>query len=762
MVPVKVNRLAVSVRQASKPPKKNHLRLVGGNRAAPEQTHKHLMALRKARAYMYRQWDKLPEHKQTRRAWSRIQKRSEIKAQYTAVSGTDNFVGSIYGYYDSEFLDGIDDSAQPGVGIAAIPFRYQCVAGVGKYIALAGYSSQITYEATDGADYPNHDVSVRYRDAITEWTITALPATGTLYDGDTAIASIPHTVAGPLGPDGLMFVPAGVGTETFSYTCVDITGTSNEATVTLETTAATQEEPGAAPLPDIAHVPSPTEGDFVEGVDYWIDNSHPSASDTNVGGLGSPTLPRATLPVGSSVQFAAGTKIFIRGGVDTPYVLPAGGTLKWFLNGTAATAGNYVIVSGVVDGPNKPLVQAANLTGSQKQWRYAGAYAVFEGLRFENVDIQQRTDSGDSTAGHTCVRHSEVFGQQRTTGTSMGNITPTRAIINCHIHDNGIIFENFSDENDVHGVQGGTSAVGLWVYDCLIHDNAGDSIQINGGNNINLCRDKCHSEGENAIDIKRRVDHIISRVDCWDFRAVSYASGSGSDGTAIVYNVDVSSDPPDYIWCFNSRIWDMNTAVRMQCNHGFVVGCHVWHQHSSVGSDVGAFVLGNTGTAYRVYHLINNTIEFFDKGVHHWGGAGTAEYEYIFAGNYWGTFNQNSPQPVHYRIRDGHAVTATSLMDYNVYKDPVSLDLEGATNFSELQALGFDLNSVENAGGQLQGASHLDFTPQESSLLIGANVEHPTFDLFEARYSGRLSTRVDIYGTARPDSGATIGAVEHV
>ena len=162
MTPVRINRLSSAVKRASNPRPKNHLYSIRGNhlvqRQAPDSE-----CIRKARAKLYRDWAKLPQHKKTKRRWRRIVSHLDVRAQYSAVSATDNFtgtynnfydsqfldvraqysaisatdnfIGSIYGYYDSEFLDGIDDSAQPGVGIAAINMSYQCLPGVGQYIA---------------------------------------------------------------------------------------------------------------------------------------------------------------------------------------------------------------------------------------------------------------------------------------------------------------------------------------------------------------------------------------------------------------------------------------------------------------------------------------------------------------------------------------------------------------------------------------------------------------------------------------------------
>ena len=648
----------------------------------------------------------------------------------------------------------------PAAGDAiAIDMTFRVLKDRQKFLTLAAYSNDITYRRASYDDAAI-DFGIRYDDAITRWDLQSLPAHGTLYEGYDEIDSLPYAVS---DSDDLLYVPNSgfVGNDAFTFNVQDSTSISNLATVSLIVEAGVTIPAGVAPLPDIFHTPLPvpaTAGD-VEGIDWHIDNSHPNATDEPRTGEsdprhGTPDTPRATIPPSGAV-IAAGASVFISGGVDTPYNLRT--SLSWHKWNLVGSANQPIYVLGVNQGPNKPLI-----LGPESTLRLEAQYTVFDGLDLRGMAVTQRNDSG-TIGGNIVIRHSildrDNFG---TSGSGASfNHGDSKVFYDVHIRNAGRTEPDLSDENDVHGIQIGNVS-NYWVLDSLIHDSAGDAIQINGefAQGVYIARNKLHSDNENALDFKRRYDLVFVENDVWNYRAIAYAS-SGSDGAAVIINQDTSGQTPTYSVIARNRIWDVNSAIRHQGNLIWTTDNVIWHVHHNENTTNRAYaiVVGNNAETDYIDRIVNNTFHRVDGGIFIWASPNAGVTDHRYLGNVFGTLNADSIERLHMNINSNHDQDTT--VDYNYYAEP-ALILWGNSQYSlsELQAnANQGHNSVDQVDPQFSNPAIFDLRPTASSPLVDANIEHSAYGEVQDRFG--VSTALGINGVPRPANGLwDIGAHE--
>ncbi len=633
----------------------------------------------------------------------------------------------------------------------AIPMKYYVSENRQKFIALSAYSSRITYRKASYGE-AEIDFGVRYRDAIKNWRIEELPAHGRLFDGTRLIDQAPYETG---DPDNLLYVPDSLftGEDAFFFSVEDDNGTSPMVRVLLIVEGEISLPPGMAEPPDIFYepVPLPLKSGDSESDDWYIDNSHPLATDDPAAGEsdprhGTPDRPRKTLPP-SGTEFPPGSHIFIRGGVETPYALRSGVTWhRWVLKGGTDKP---VHITGVVNGADKPRIKMGD-----SHLRLEMQYSVIEGIHFEG-SIVQKNQLNVVSGEHILMRHNIIDGMHKgTSGASLAlNQGDVKILYDMHIRNAGRTEPDLSDENDVHGLQI-SNVENYWILDGVIHDNAGDAIQINGesARYLYIARNKLHSDNENALDFKRREDLFFVENDVWDYRAISYAS-SGSDGTPVIINQDTNGQTPTRSIIARNRIWDTNNGVRHQGQYIWTIDNLFWHIHHNSNSDNPSFAImvGNNAESDYIDRIANNTMHRVDGGIWIWAGANSGLLDHQYTGNIFGGLNPDSRDPRHLRISSNHIAGVRT--SHNLYMEPANI-LWGNTEHtleSYRAATSNGAGSMEDRDPLFKDGTGFDLRPGENSPVVGANKEPAAYAEIEEYYG--VSPRLDIDGRPRPTDG---------
>ena len=645
-------------------------------------------------------------------------------------------------------------------GAVAIDMTFNLLQNRQKFITLAAYSNDITYRRASYRD-PVIDFGVRYLDAITSWDLQSLPSYGTLYEGYNEITTLPYSVT---NPDDLLYVPdmGHVGNDAFTFSVQDSSSVSNVATITLITETSVTPPAGIPALPDIFHTPTPTPASVgdTETIDWYIDNSHPNATDEPRAGEssprhGTPETPRATIPP-SGAMITAGARVFISGGVATPYELRR--SQSWHRWNLIGSADRPIYVLGVNRGPNKPII-----SGPGKSLRLEIQYTVIDGLNFQGMAVIQRNDTGRATGGNVAVKHT-IFDRDNYGRTGSGaslNRGDVNVLYDVHVRNAGRTEPDLSRENDVHGIQI-SNVSDFWILDSMIHHSAGDSVQINGefAQGIYIGRNKFHSDNENALDFKRRYDLVFVENDVWDYRAIAYGS-SGSDGTPVIINQDTSGQTPTYSVVARNRIWDANGGIRHQGNQIWSTDNVFWHIHhnKNTSSRSYAIVVGNNADADYIDHITNNTFHQVDGGIFISASANRGVIDHRYVGNAFGTLNSDSLERLHVSINSNHDQGTT--LDYNYYAEPAAISwAKNIYTVSELRTYtGQGRNSVDQIDLQFRAPAIFDLRPQPTSPLVDANIEHSAYRQIQGRYGNNGS--LDNDRKPRPINGDwDIGAYE--
>lgn len=481
---------------------------------------------------------------------------------------------------------------------------------------------------------------------------------------------------------------------------------------------------------------------------YYIDNTHPSATDTS-NTYGYPDKPRLTIP---ETTYSAGSYCEIHGG---PYTRTSGDAEHDITcNGTEAAPCWFLGTSNAV----RPEIMGVI--------ELSGDYIILQWLESSYDTVNDRANAlsigGDSNyASHVCIRHcaSRGDGQYHAgfssgvviTGT-VGNETNNIVLYNVEMLDNNDYTHSLGAEDDNHGLLIGQYTNNVWVLNCDIHNNSGDGMQISGNNSNGEARsqylyiggNRIYHNSENAIDIKSSLDVIISRNEIYD-----YVPSGGSDGTAIVIQQE-GGEGCDNIWVLFNHIYDCARGVRSEeaVTNIYVIG-NVMHDFTDTYSAL------YVRTSSASYHLIDNTIARYTTVGWRWDNA-VADIR--LHGNIFTGRQDASGYEISY-----DTTPAAASIDYNLYDTDVSFRTrKNSTTYTTLAdhrtGTGFDANSVNGDADFIDSASD-DFRIASGSAAIGASNEDPAYEAFMTRYG--LDIRVDYAGNARPtDDPWSMGAFE--
>jgi|GEM_PF-3858422 len=326
---------------------------------------------------------------------------------------------------------------------------------------------------------------------------------------------------------------------------------------------------------------------------YYVDNSHADATDF-LNAHGSADRPRVSLPSG---RIPAGSRVEVRGG---PY--ESDDTLLIEAEGTADAP---VVVTGAAAG-DLPIIRVPiEITGS---------HIVIEHLAF---DRNRRTLDVVPGATNVTIRHNRFTGQPVDDGyTSVIGIYGDESAATHDIVISDNVMQLFgdrspdSDENDYHGIKASQYCTDVSILRNTIFAMAGDSVQIGDARmaeearcrRIHIARNTFFFNRENAIDIKKSSDVLISQNVLYGFRepesdeAIAVVIHDAADGVWIAEN-----------WIADSSLGVINTAgtdVWLIAN--FVTGMHPQYSDSMTdfyGDGVAAHFRGDSsgGALFNVF-----------------------------------------------------------------------------------------------------------------------------------------------------------------
>lgn len=445
---------------------------------------------------------------------------------------------------------------------------------------------------------------------------------------------------------------------------------------------------------------------------YYVDNTHSLATDSLQ--YGYPGRPRRSIPTG----VAAGAVVEVRGG---PYTIT--NDLSIGGNGTAAAPIFY-------KGVGRPRI-----TSTARSVNIYGAYVIAAGFEFVATQVVL-------VGHHNAVRDSEMRGLPPAPGGSAiwtGNGSSDIVVLRNYIHHNGD--PNATVENDIHGVLVGYGANRVWVVDNEMHDNGGDSVQVNSGSStlarfVYIARNRMHDEGENAVDIKTAQDVIVTQNACWAFEVAP-----GSDGTAIVVNDDNASNGLNnrIIIIFN-ELSNSAVGVRTQA-YAYVVGNVIRQIQNAAILSYGAHDI----------HVEHNTIYGVGRGLER--SAGNVGNRVTFGNNIVNTRTWDDVRIV------GNA-TSSSVLAYSLFQSPAIISWGGGT---------FSLTSFVSTHGctgcregspRFVSPSTNDLRLGTGSPAIGTALASSFYSWYQTQYGVNIA--VDAAGKSRPgtDGKWDMGAFE--
>jgi beta propeller repeat protein len=475
---------------------------------------------------------------------------------------------------------------------------------------------------------------------------------------------------------------------------------------------------------------------------HYIDNTHPSATDSG-NTYGTEAAPRNTIPT----TLAPGSVVEIHGG---PYTYGSR-IWTWTSQGTSV---NPVFIRGWDDNNinNFPTIQG-------KEIRFNGTYLIIENIDFVNTNLVEY--AGHSVFDHITIRNNEMHGRTSPTGSVIGlgdyrHVNPVNnhtVIYNNHIYDNGMP----RDKYDHHGIAVMDYCTNVWIVDNHMHDNDGDSIQVNAAAGqaavngehaqyVYIGRNVMHHDTENAIDLKDSEHVIISQNTMYGYRNLF-----DSDGTALL----PGNEGGRLTWVLFNDIYDSQNGIRIDdevlSNTSYIIGNKI---HDMLGHGI---------ITYRnmTLHMINNVFyNIPNSGFVSWFAqhaivGATYDSDYSFVNNIFYEIGNYDIE-----IDDGSGMSA--LTD----RTPMSNNLfYRTTGQIRIKWADATYNSVASfiSGEPTKGSgcieadplftdpANYDFTLQSTSPAIDAGtssgIVQQAFDTFQTLYG--IDIRKDIDGNPR-------------
>ena len=512
---------------------------------------------------------------------------------------------------------------------------------------------------------------------------------------------------------------------------------------------------------------SPGDGYFT----HYVDNTSPNASDhitnpavTNyleVSNKGTVARPRNTIPL----NIPEGSVVEVHGG---PYAYGSlsGGYHQVWIRGVGSFT--YPIF---VRGVGTPIWDDMNL-------QVGGVYLVIEGFHMDNSFFNFHSDY--ATRDHIVIRGHEIHGYTGSSGTMVNTgATSTDIVVYAnHIYKNGNV--PTGEDKDVHGVIVGSYTDGAWVLDNYIHQNDGDSVQMNacGGlcctnnewpRNIYIGRNVMHGDRENAVDLKDTNDVIVSQNEMFGYTIEDRVFGSveearpvhSSDGTAFI----LANEGGRKTWSLFNRLYDSAAGCRIsdQCviPTSYIIGNEIYNCTNGI-------ITWRVATVYILNNTMYGNAKGFFSQIAHGDPGPTYDSTYYIVNNIIVDIIDHptvSEDEVHIRIRESLAADRSTLSYCLFSQDVNNVKIEWPTIYTSVAAfvagepgkgegcLETDPLFVSATNHQLQANS-----PAVNSGIYTGPVA-TAYDLFQTLYG--INIKKDINGITRPQGSAwDMGAYE--
>lgn len=449
---------------------------------------------------------------------------------------------------------------------------------------------------------------------------------------------------------------------------------------------------------------------------HYVNNSHPQATDSD-NPNGSPNQPRRTIPA----RLGAGAVVEVRGG---PYEVARS---VWVTPGTESEP---IFITGVGD----PVIKGRELT-------FQGQFTIVEGIVFDGVPLLMPPGTTHFALRHSTVRNWSPSGHSAAIVPMGSNLV----IYGNEIHNNGD--PNGVQEIDIHGIKSPAGADRIWILGNHIHHNGGDGIQMGNSSSLEpwprfiyIARNVIHHDRENAIDIKKARDVIVSSN-----LVYGYESRSSSAGEAVV-----THDGAERVWILNNGVGNSRMGIVCTGANGYVVFGNVINAIEHHPNDrqyspdslfrSSAILTYNTSNSAHV----NNTVWNSDAGISYAGGNAPT----IIVNNLIGRLQQQSH---HLAIGSSTAARESTVRGNLLVGEPrIRLAGNAAGCPNHETCFSSDAGLVDPPR---------DMRLLKSSPAIDAGVENDVYAAFQKLYGFALTT--DVYGVPRRQgSRIDIGAAE--
>ena len=504
---------------------------------------------------------------------------------------------------------------------------------------------------------------------------------------------------------------------------------------------------------------------------YYVDNTHPDASDA---GNGNRTVPRLTIPT----NLSAGDVVIIAGGPYTNLLvfnsLP--GTVDnpiWIVG-----EGDPIIQIGATADDYDPDVEIFNASyvfirgltfvgTSRPSTKYGGVIYINEDSHhvvIDNITIRDYPEPDD------CWGRAAIAFQFSSSW--------VRPQVCQYMLVNNVSITNYqcswppTCENGSQGVVMIDGVDHIWVLNSYFYHEAEDGIHIIGLHGRHDVTEKrgphrglpyyiwvagntFNELGENAVDVKESKHVIISSNQMSYFRDTEYwgwPAGVGGGGQAIVCNDEGNQneggdESSDTCWVIFNRIDDCQyLMVNQSGNPTYILGNIVtniivpeYGSSSSIFiSKVKSYADEDAGIDNGDVWIADNTIDIFYEGVYINNTARHYSYNNLILGK--NADNSN----YHYRVNNAR-ISSENIGDY-------FYDASYPLNISVVNCTDCDNTNTDPV-------IDADYKPLTGSPLIGRSSNIcPAYDLFETLYGENI--KYDINGKARPAGNWTTGAIE--
>jgi hypothetical protein len=508
---------------------------------------------------------------------------------------------------------------------------------------------------------------------------------------------------------------------------------------------------------DPCTITTPTPPTVQTANEYVVNRFAANANDSNAGGYGTVSEPRATLP-STSVFQNPGVKVFVYGdGTPRPTAYNVNRKVDYTdwtgsdIDGGGTTANPCWLI-----GIDEPRIDVREISLS-------GTHFIVDSIVFDG-SVYYSSTFNVTNSRYITVRNSALYGDNFN-----GMFDVSTDAVFTMFYNNEVAYDGYvggtsgydgSPFNGVdrHAVRPLYGSRYTWFVDCHIHSVSGDGMQAGNSANPNDQADSphyvffagnhCHHCGENAIDNKNSYHIVISQCEFHDFKPSYNADG----GTAVLISNNDEGPWTGYHWIIGCNIYDSNHGIRDSSDQegetNYIIG-NVIHNLTGSALFEQDSNLGNHETVYWV----NNTIYNCDRG--YTRARQQSTYTSYIEGNLFkdmgsSVFASSGGSGIYQNAADSSVHVSNNLLHGNASGTPTT----GWASWSN--------NIVGDSSSEdplLVDPNSQDYTLASGSPAIDAiATESVVYQHFQRMYGEDI--RYDYLGNYRGSTNLNIGAVE--